>query len=535
MSGRQPARSDVVFAALLLAVGALLLLPSLGDRLLWQDEAETALLARSVLREGVPTAWDGRNWVSADGRREFGEDHVWWWTPWLQHYLAAASFALWGEGTVAARLPFVLLGLACLPLCFSVARRAADPVAARFAAASLLFSVPFLLHMRQCRYYAPAAFFTLLALHEALRLRAGGRGARLGMAVAATGLLHSHYVLAAAVGSGLLVHAVLTRGPRRAVPLAQGWAAALLLFAPFGVRFLQQAGGTALPGIGTGLESLRLAIDHENLFVLPLWLVPVLAWLRWGAPGAEREGEGPGWGLVAFTVLWVTPFMAFLMPDFFFRYYVALVPLGAILQGVALGAAWRWRARWARPLAVVLAAALLWTDLPARAFPRLGAFPNDVRYLRTGDEDPGRVVAGWARFVPLAAYLYELGHDVDGPLEAVIAHLRQHAKPGDTVVATYGDLTLQFYTDLRVVGGMSREDPTPHLDAEWLLVRPHVYFGGDVPLARTLSERVDWSRYRRVPLEARDVPFENRPDPVYHKFRTVTEGVPRVRLYRRRD
>ena len=97
---------------LLVLLTLLLLLPGLGSSPLWQDEAETALLARSVSQYGYPQASDGRNVITQNQELEFGEDGVWTWSPWAQFYLAAASFALLGESAVSARLPFVLLGAA---------------------------------------------------------------------------------------------------------------------------------------------------------------------------------------------------------------------------------------------------------------------------------------------------------------------------------------------------------------------------------------------------------------------------------------
>jgi hypothetical protein len=56
-------RTAIAVAGLLL-VGALLIFPNLDDRYLWDDEAETALLAKNVLRFGVPVAWDGVSLIS---------------------------------------------------------------------------------------------------------------------------------------------------------------------------------------------------------------------------------------------------------------------------------------------------------------------------------------------------------------------------------------------------------------------------------------------------------------------------------------
>jgi len=150
-----------------------------------------------------------------------------------------------------------------------------------------------------------------------------------------------------------------------------------------------------------------------------------------------------------------------------------------------------------------------------------------------GDEDPARVVGSWARYIPLSAYLYEISHDRSGPLEEAIRHLDRYAKPGETVIASYGDLPLQFYTDLKVVGGLSGEDASPHTDAEWLLLRTHTHRRGDHRLKQQVAREVDLGRYTATTLPVLDTPYENRPDPTYHKFRDPSEGLPQLEIWRR--
>ncbi|HEV3261620.1 MAG TPA: glycosyltransferase family 39 protein, partial [Gemmataceae bacterium] len=141
-------KDPVLWAILVLALP--LLFGSLGDRCLWQDEAETALLGSNILRTGIPVAYDGKNLVSQETGREFGRDFVWRWSPWVQFYLAAASIKVLGAGTVAARLPFVVLGFLTIPATYVLARGLFGPVGvARLSALLLTLSVPFLLHARQ--------------------------------------------------------------------------------------------------------------------------------------------------------------------------------------------------------------------------------------------------------------------------------------------------------------------------------------------------------------------------------------------------
>src|SRR5262249_29660628 len=57
----------------------------------------------------------------------------------------------------------------------------------------------------------------------------------------------------------------------------------------------------------------------------------------------------------------------------------------------------------------------------------------------------------------------------------VAVYLKEYAQSNDTVVASYGDLPLQFYTGLKVIGGL--QEPFPPLrfsdwhDPEWAFPR----------------------------------------------------------------
>src|SRR5947208_794631 len=120
------------------AVAAILLVWNLGGRCLWQDEAETALLGRNILHYGKPVVSDGINIVSQEAGHEFGADHVWRWSPWVQFYLAAAGLKAAGDSTFGARLPFALIAMLVVPLTYLLARHIYESILiARFAALAL--------------------------------------------------------------------------------------------------------------------------------------------------------------------------------------------------------------------------------------------------------------------------------------------------------------------------------------------------------------------------------------------------------------
>jgi hypothetical protein len=135
--------------------------------------------------------------------------------------------------------------------------------------------------------------------------------------------------------------------------------------------------------------------------------------------------------------------------------------------------------------------------------------------------------AGRPRF-DLAHYAYELTHDYDGPNEGIVSYLREHASPGDMVVANYGELPIAFYTGLDIAGGLSgyRLENVPR--PEWVINRTHGPYNDEV------ERIIAGGRYESIEIPYPDLPWGNRPVPEYHRFATVRGG-PNVVIYRRAD
>jgi 4-amino-4-deoxy-L-arabinose transferase-like glycosyltransferase len=104
----------------LFVIACVLIFPNLGDRNLWQDEAETALIAKNILRTGLPLGWDGRQFVTQLSGAEMTASYLWAWTPWLMHYVAALGMGVAGQTAFGARWPFALAGCFSFPLFYRV-------------------------------------------------------------------------------------------------------------------------------------------------------------------------------------------------------------------------------------------------------------------------------------------------------------------------------------------------------------------------------------------------------------------------------
>ena len=492
-------------AAACAALAALLLLPGLGDVHLWQDEAQTAVIARTVLDGGIPRGTDGRNYFSQELGKEYADGYVWKWHTWLSFYVVAASFALLGESTFAARLPFALLGVATVALAWSTGLRLwRDRWAAATAATGLALCVPFLLLTRQCRYYAAASFFSLWGLHAYAGLEPGRRRETLALFAAATLLFHTHYVYCATLLVALLAHALLFEpARRRPVVLASAGVAAvnlpwILWFS--GVRPGGETYGSSLLDLGKAagyaLDYLRLI--SEDFFPPWLLLVPLLGVVlhrdrgeaAWSVSPATRRG-------VALIVLFCASnvvLLSVLSPLRFYRYLAPLAAPLLLLAGLPM-------------------ATLLHRSRPA-GLAAIGL------WLATATGS-------------LLDYASELRHEFVGPMEGIVRFLDAHGSPEDTVAISYGDMPLKFYTDLRVVGGLTGEDLAPAREADWIIPRRRANTHEDRRVKAELRAIVRAGRYRRHVLDAPDTLFENREDPRLHRYRSAGAEVPRVVVFER--
>lgn len=486
---------------LVLCAAAFMILANLGNQYLWDDEAQTALIAGTILTHGIPLGHDGRHSFSQDQGKDFGAGRVWKWHPWLQFYLVAPFFALFGAGTLTARLPFALLGLAAVPLIYALAlalwgsRRAAV-----LASVMLAANVPFLILVRQCRYYSPTIFFVLLGLYAYTRITSGKRHGWTLFAVSALLLFHSQYIHCAALLAAVVIHAALFHRPRlRGLLLLSAGITALSL--PWIVWFADMGGivggyGSPLARmVSTGGVCLRQLMKHVSpplVLALPAAAIIGHAVWRRRLPGPiARRSDGLALILI-FAVLDLAITCGTATYPFF-RIVGPLVPIVCLLMAVI-------------------------ADAGSAVFVGIGPV----------------VVAALLVTGPIRQYVYEITHNFDGPTEGIVQHLNRHGRDSDTVAITYGDLPLKFYTKMRIVGGLTGEDLTPARDADWVIIRRYYMAREDKRVMNYLLDEVRFDRYERITLPHIDTLFENREEPDLHRFRTAREGGEPVVIYHRR-
>lgn len=414
-------RAGLPLAAVLLT-GAVLAGVGLGNDLFWDDEANTAIFARNLLATGALSGWDGTNLIGYRGGAELDENLINVYMPPAQYYVAALGFALLGEGTITARVPFVVAGLlALLALALLSRRWLGDAVPPWLPAALAAVAPAYLLYIRNCRYYSVGAllFVALLAAFgDPLRGRQRAAVAYVVALLAAAGLILTNYFNALgaflSLGVMLLFARFRTRRHLALVGLL-GIVGGLLAWwvwetmNPFGSavarpdetagleRFVTLA-GWHLAGLGT-FEFFPVCVTPALALPFVLRRLAALRPLAWNGLAAAAAMLVVVLATAAFSPQSVSGSVVADM-----RYLVPLIPFGALVTAAALVVLWHL----ARPAALLVAALVVCTNLA-----HLGFLGEHNGYL-----EPRGVQC------TLCSYVQELGTDRTTSNEAVIDYVR---------------------------------------------------------------------------------------------------------------
>lgn len=490
--------TERLIVAGLLIVASVLLLANLGNIYLWQDEAQTALIAKTILTHGVPVGYNGTNHFSQDFGAECGKNYLWLWHPWFPFYLIAGFFAAFGVSSFTARLPFALMGIGTVILTYYFGRALwGSRRIAVLAAVLLLLCVPFLILARQCRYYSPAMLFSVAGLCSYVLMLRGRKGAPTAFVLSAVLLFQTHYVFCAGLIATALLHARLFHRDRTRILLAASgvvlaagipW---MILFSRMGYVSQHYAG----PLSRLGFSGYYVAQIAKHMF--PPALLVVLGGVCLfnrrrtnGVPSPSDPVHGTAL-LGAFSAITVFAVVVTGTAPFF-RYLCAVIPAFMLLMALGID----YVMRLSRGLGIIVLI----------------------------------VLAYWWRMPDM---LYEITHDYDGPVEAIVTYLNAHGREGDIVAAPHEDMPIKFYTKMRVIGGMTGEDLSPVRNARFVIAR-HEHIARETEATAYMNTHIPLARYKRVVLDCSDNLYENREDPEKHLFRTPVNDK-RVTIYVRPD
>jgi 4-amino-4-deoxy-L-arabinose transferase-like glycosyltransferase len=500
----------------MLGLAATLLFVGLGRDYLWADEGDTAVLAKSILKFGVPTAWDGVSFIDADFGARLNDSLVMVSHPWLQYYVTAVSFALFGEAVWAARLPFALSGLATMALVYATVFRATrNRWTAATGAALLMLSVQFLLYARQSRHYTLNAALTCLLVVQFARLNSWTNS----LLFAGIGILlfHSHPIAIApmvALGVLTIVYRPFHERRRwfwRAFPIWALFTLPWLVIARGGYAQntgLIQDAGILLPRLGQfaiecasvtsviGAAVLFLVVRRRGRAVIPAAGRGRTLVRR--PPVFSPDERGLLVALVAIMATYAVVMAVTQSRDTIWsvglRYTPAVIPFMAMIAALLIARASR--GQWRPWVALVL----------VFGFTKLGRLtpwtfwevprPKRDPAAQITFHNPERTADRIFRRGQIA-FVRSLVEQNPGTTARIIQYLNTHASPQDIVVTNYEWEPLYFHTGLRL--GMTVLPSYPIYAAAKGHDLPDYVFRGDT--ARWIIWRQAWGSYRGQRLD----------------------------------
>jgi hypothetical protein len=572
-AGSRQLRSHWPFA-IVAVIGAVLIFTNLGSDYLWEDEGDTAALASNILKFGVPKAWDGGAFLDSDHGARLNRDLVMVTHPWIQYYLTAASFLVFGENTFAARIPFAIAGwMSILFVYLFVWRLFGNRLTAFSAAALLVFSVQFLLYAKQCRYCALNMLLVVWLFWTFFKMNSA-RDCVL-FILASVFLFHTHpYGIAPVVALGALSLIYRPFVIQRRWTLFATPAIALLTLPWLALSSLSSSGSalntTAAQSAGEFIERCAQAFI-ESTSVTPLigsiilFLIAALS-IRWkrkdtidAAPPDSASAEQQA-GTRFFETNEMSLVLSALVTILFYalataitqssdslwlagmRYASAVLPLAAMVAALAIAKVSRTSVLFSILLLLVFGLTKL-----AQLTPWVAGNPSGLIHFgkySVGAHVPAKMVD---RFLGtgLMAYTYDLWRENPGTVAKSCKFLRENAKPGDVLIVNYGMEPTYFYTRLPQSMGILPEYPVYQRARElglpervfgvdrarWIVWRSAWETGPGYAINDVLRELTERGGRITTVMEMEETVWENREDIHFHRFSDGSYLFPRTQTF----
>jgi uncharacterized membrane protein len=162
---------------------------------LWGDEADSALLSRSILSTGLPKIWDGQNITGFQGGQSANNKLLDVSTPWFSVYITSFFFRLFGESSIVARLPSIIISLFFIPLIYYCCIKITNSRSISFLASFIsALSVQLILFSFQNHYYSFTIFSTLFLVFSSFYVLEKNKWSKYVFIISSIILIYSHYL-----------------------------------------------------------------------------------------------------------------------------------------------------------------------------------------------------------------------------------------------------------------------------------------------------------------------------------------------------
>jgi len=547
-----------LIVCLLFLIACVFLFKNLGNIYLNVDEAETALISKSVLKHGIPMGVDGDFAIQQNAMSPYKSEanKVWIFHPWLQFYVTALSYAVFDRvDNFTSRFPFALSGLFTIIIfyAFLCRRKEFDWQFRMFALAVIVFSIPFYLYSRQCRYYALTCLFSFSFF--AFYLESMERQSIIYFWAASGVLLfYTNYAVFFPMYASAVLYASIYE--RKKIKRIVFPSILMFLFTVPGAVYLEiwkrkevvyrleTLSFTNMRIFIRFAKYVRYINNYHISLVLILFLVVLLLWK--GKIRVALRYFNRGVFQASFVAIFVNIlfFAVVIMPDY--RFFVHLLPflviiIAGMLDFLRLEVLPEWSV--IIILVVMSISGNVINMLPVDIYLYLAPF-KATEFLIDPEIKNNPLLRAvltcipdftWSRYMSVREmalhrysvfdYIYEITHDYLGPVKGAVEFLRKNAKKGDKVKIYYGDLCLQFYLGdfLEIIPRLQFHDAV--YPRWWVLRTKKWRYLLSMAYVEASYERRALRHYKRYRLlDCPDIPYNNLPSPDYHYFRTYVHS-----------
>jgi len=517
---------------LITLLGLLLAISDLTDIFFWADEGWTLILSRFTLKNGYPMVFDEH--YTLCNNIGVSQNGLWASQPWGMFYLTALSMAFFGKSLFFLRLPFVLIGISCIPLLALLGKRLRE--SDRIIHLSCLFlalNVPFLLLIKNVRYYALPPFFTLILIILYLDLGKGFRWFSFGLVSA----LYLHTFPPAFLGlwAGLAFFTLIWRRKKEfLIPLLYSQILAFLLFLPWIllvwdgfadiIHHGSVSGFSGQPSWGHFLANVIVASFHYVIHLVKynfpaLLLIPLLVFRF-----ANKTFENP-FSKNSKLLLIIVPFICLLMAgirnyNLWSGYVLSCIPLLCLLSAKLLDCISLKQKKILIPLILIF----LFSNLLNLPFwPQKKSLPPSFKknQLQKRINSLKKQITITHPSFLLSNYLKELVTPYEGPVEGIVDFLAKNSGSKDTFFATNDGHTIHFMTGLKRIQNIPFKKPPT-----WIIRRGNSSWAKNICKNNGLNANqyipkfLKENRYEWIVLDFPDLYHENEPVLPHHHFVT---------------
>ncbi len=576
---------------LILIFAAFLIFINLDDNYLWKDEAYTAEVGSNVLTFGYPRAWNGRNIMTGSAGNDFNSSFAIVNQGWLQFYIGALSIKFLGKSTFAARLPFALFGWLTIIVIWLLAKKIYEKKSlANLTALYCTCYVPFLLYVRQVRYYSLVFFFTALATLflmyildndqyqvENSKKRVGLTARMMSLAVGLLFYANHLFGLVWCTASFFFMLLYHRKGIKKAtISIFAGALLWLPWFLYANINSQIQSGYAISSNFSTRMIIILWKIQAYFFPFIPLIFMLVLNRIYLFLKNKPLPRVLADKSQFFLVLIVVNAIVVSAVEFFIINHYLLSVVIAVPFLLTELTA---WLRKNSKGLALVIVFFIITSNilnmLPYFVLKReldLNKAKGSISsYMSYNEQLPtvynliaSPVTEGDASLGPLKNfldsmgvrwYLYEyfqeLSGEYDSPNKEIVRILQEKSVPGETVlIQGIEEEPVMFYTNLRVVNNLSPKirpwnnyyDQYPNLKYSYLTYVPDeeidwiITSKGDRPLVfddpQYLEKHMEY--FTVIESETMDIPLSNSADLDYHKFKTVQDGEKFYILHRKR-